>query len=609
MSRRRRDTASPLPRPYGIDDEPLPQTHDNPLIARVAPQAVEVAEEHLIFPGGVMLPLSLRASGGPGAPGSPWQDLSAADFLSASPSIYSVALQRLAPEVLRSSLRVRRTLFEGALLALAEKTGRRPSQAEQAVDHALDSAESQVALGKPAFRSVLLAAYYAARDRVHQAQSAIRTLEGGLRGRGFAPQRLYYIPERALLHLQPGGDLFPGLDESTLLLEDAARLLPAPSRRIRLPDAAVLLGSHAEQSGDIYFSFSEGFDPDAPRPPHALSLICGEMGSGKTSLMRLILTQRLLQGRTIVTLDPEGENSRLCRAMGGRVIPAGAPEDKRFCLLHPLQAGSPAEMLLGARFFLAALAGEEALTPGVQAALHAAVKRRWERQVEELGERDRQVFSISALVDSLGALGAAEAALPLALLGPFARGGLWEGFFDRPQVLLEVDLPAETWWNFDLSGLREENKAIVHAVLAWFLYQAVTLGRQAMDVYIDEGWRLLRSRAFAGLLDELGRRARKRGIGVMLITHLPDDLRGESTSLSLASNAFIGRMGPEQSFAFFRSLGVPQAEAEARAEQAGRLPPRTFLAAPAGGRGPLFPLTVGIPPGWLEFWRRCGAAQ
>jgi len=61
----------------------------------------------------------------------------------------------------------RRTVFEGFMMALAEKTGRRPSMAE-----------------------------------------------------------------RALHHFQPGGRLFPGLDEPTLFLEETLPLLPAPSRQV-----------------------------------------------------------------------------------------------------------------------------------------------------------------------------------------------------------------------------------------------------------------------------------------------------------------------------------------------------------------------------------------
>jgi hypothetical protein len=571
--------------------------------AAVAPQAVDVGEDSLIFPGGVLLPLTLRDSGGaPGMLERPWGKLSAGVFQETGvPVLYSVALRREPPDVLRGSLRARRTLFEGLLLALAEKTGRRPSLAEQAMDHALDAAESAVALGRPAFRMLLLVGLCAARGRESEAEAARRQLEALLRARGFIPQRLVYIAARALLHFQPGGELFPGLEEPTLLLEEIAPLLPAPGRTVYPAPDAVWLGMHAQEGREVFFSFTGGLDPSAPAPPHALSLILGEMGAGKTSLLRLILLQRLLQGRTVVSLDPEGENNSLCQALGGRVIPAGPPDDSETCLLHPLAGEDPAEMLLSARFLLSALSGEAALSPGAQAALHEAVRRRWERRSGPMALID--------LLETLAALGTAEAAGPVALLRPYARGGLLSGFFDRPQALLAPHLPAGTWWNFDLSSLREESRALVHAALSWFFYHVVTVGKQPVDVFIDEGWRLLRGGPFADLLDELGRRARKRGVGVMLSTHLPGDLARQAASLSLAATAFVGRLPQEEAFSFFRALGVAEGESRKRAEQVGRLPPHAFLAAPAGGRGSLFPVQVILPAAWLEFWKALGAAK
>jgi hypothetical protein len=570
-----------------------------PFQISVAPEAVEVGEDHLVFPGGVLLPLSARGSGVPGMPDRPWSRLSADVFYTNLPTIYSLALRREPPDVLRGSLRAKRTLFEGFMLAMAEKTGRRPSMAERSADTAMDAAESELSLGKPAFKAALMAGVFVERSRFEEAEAARRVIESSLRARGLTSQRLYYIAERALHHFQPGGQLFPGLDEPTLFLEETLPLMPAPSRQVLPVDDSVWIGAHARDGRDVHFSFTRGMDPAVPPPPHATTLILGEPGAGKTTLLRWVLLQRLLQGRTVISIDPEGENNRLCEAVGGKVVPAGIPEDKDTCLIHPLQGENPAELLLAVRFLMAALGGESVLSPGVQAALHEAVKRRWERKPGPM--------TIAELVETLGTVNAPEAAVPLALLRPFMRGGLFEGFFDRPKALLSPHFPAGQWWNFDLSSLREENRAIVHAVLAWFLYHAVTVGKQPMDIFIDEGWRLLRSGPFTDLLDELGRRARKRGVGVTLITHLPADLMKNPTSLSLASTAFIGRLGPDEAFAFFRSLGVPEAEARKNAETVSRLPPRVFLAAPSGGRGSLFPVLVTIPQAWLAFWKQLGA--
>ncbi len=572
---------------------------NEPYQISVAPEAVEVGEDHLVFPGGVLLPLSARGSGVPGMPDRPWSRLTADVFYTNLPTIYSLALRREPPDMLRGSLRAKRTLFEGFMLAMAEKTGRRPSMAERSADSAMDAAESELSLGKPAFKAALMAGVFVERSRFDEGEAARRLIESSLRARGLTSQRLYYIAERALHHFQPGGQLFPGLDEPTLFLEEALPLMPPPSRQVLPVEDSVWVGTHAKDGRDVHFSFTRGMDPAVPPPPHATTLILGEPGAGKTTLLRWVLLQRLLQGRTVISIDPEGENNRLCEALGGKVVPAGIPEDTDTCLIHPLQGENPAELLLAVRFLMAALGGESVLSPGVQAALHEAVKRRWERKPGPM--------TIAELVETLGTVNAPEAAVPLALLRPFMRGGLFEGFFDRPKALLSPHFPAGQWWNFDLSSLREENRAIVHAVLAWFLYHAVTVGKQPMDIFIDEGWRLLRSGPFTDLLDELGRRARKRGVGVTLITHLPADLMKNPTSLSLASTAFIGRLGPDEAFAFFRSLGVPEAEARKNAETVSRLPPRVFLAAPSGGRGSLFPVLVTIPQAWLAFWKQLGA--
>lgn len=325
------------------------------------------------------------------------------------------------------------------------------------------------------------------------------------------------------------------------------------------------------------------------------------MGSGKTTFLRLILLQRLLQGRTVVTLDPEGENNRLCTAVGGRVIPTTPPEDETTCLLHPLVAATPAEMYLAARFLTAAVGGDALLTPKSNAALHEAVKRCWQRHPNRM----RVIDLVEALELLAGSI--PQGLSPAAALRPYARDGLFAGLFDRDDARLSTDLPASTWINFDLSGLREENRQVVHAVLTWFFFHTVTVGKQPMDISIDEGWRLLRGGPFTELLDELGRRARTRGIGVVLATHLPSDLAREQTAMSLAANAFVGRLGPEEAFTFFRSLGVADAEAQGRAETVANLPPRLFLAAPAGGRSALFPVEVQVPTAWLQLFEKTGA--
>ena len=191
----------------------------------MAPQAVEVGEARLLFPGGIMLPMSVRGRGLPGMPERPWARLKAGDFLVGAPLVYSLSLRREAPDLLKGSLRARRTLFEGLLLALAEKTGRRPSLAEQAADAALDAAESAVTLGQArlpggaggrALRQP--GARRGGRDRPADAGN------GPAGAAALSPSASTTSPSGPCNISSPAASSSPGLDEPVLLLEEALPL-------------------------------------------------------------------------------------------------------------------------------------------------------------------------------------------------------------------------------------------------------------------------------------------------------------------------------------------------------------------------------------------------
>jgi len=586
---------------FGPKQPPVP-VDDSGYPDRVAPQAVEVLPDALRYPRALLLPISARAENAtPGTNTNPWGSLRPETVLTGFPMLYSVAVHKLPPAEAKKAAKRRRVVTEALAQVMAEKAKRRPSSAEVATVQALDGVESAVALGHDLYRVAFMAALFAPPETAEEAEGVWRMLENRLRAAGLIPQRLYYVPEQAVYHLQPGGDLFGKDNNALAFLHEVLPMLPRPSRPVPPAPDAVWLGRHVTEGRDVHFSFREGLDPTGEKPTHNITLILGEQGSGKTTLMRLMLVQRLLQGRAVLSIDPEGENNRLVKALGGEVVPAGVPEDKETCLIHPLQADTPEEMFSAARFFLYAILGDMALTPTSTAVIHEAVQRRWERRPGPM--------AVSDLMEALSLTQTPDGAILAAALRPYARGGLWEGFFDRPKALLSPRLEPGAWRSFDLAALRDENKAVVMAVLGWFVYHAITVGRQPMDIFVDEGWRLLKAPAFRDLLDEIGRRGRKRDVGIVFITHLPHDLLKDPTSLSLASTAFIGFLPPDEAYRFFRGMGVPDDEAKRRAGQVSRLGQGRFMAAPSGGRGSLFPLQVLVPPAWRDAWREWGAWQ
>ena len=257
----------------------------------VAPASFEkgLTDDYLVISDTVLLPISVRGGGVPGTPDRPWSKLRIATFINEAPAIFSLTIRREPPDSVRTSMKARRTLTEGALTALAVKTGRRPSMAENANDTAMDATESRVAMGEPVYRAVLLSTLFAGLNQLDVVIAVRRAIESKLRAVGLLPLKLHLIPERALLSLQPGGNLFLGnLGQPRMFYEEFKQLLPLPSRRVMPVKDAVWVGIHSRDGRDVHFSYAAGLDPATPPPPHSLTLILGEMGSGKTTLLRWI---------------------------------------------------------------------------------------------------------------------------------------------------------------------------------------------------------------------------------------------------------------------------------------------------------------------------------
>lgn len=562
------------------------------LRSRAAPERLDFFADGWEFPDGVVgLPLTLREEAVPGDPLRPLRRL-AGDLLGPGPGFWTASVRRMPAGTVAGQYRTERTAFGAVLEVLAEKLGRTPSYADAHRQEALNRAESALALGEAVFELEVVWAFYGewveAADR--RAAAAGRLDTAGIR-----PQRFYHLPERALRFIQPGGPVGTGVAPIRAFAGEFAGLLPRPGRSRRLPAEPMLLGTSFLDGDDVYFSFRDGFDPDQPRSSQGLVLVLGEMGSGKTTLLLNILLQRLARGRAILSVDPEGELNGLCAALGGRAVPAGPPPDRDVCLLHPLRAGTAEELMLAARFLCGAVGGEGLLGPGPTAALAGAVKVMFSR-------RGPGVYTVTELAETLKAGGGTEGRVLAAAISPYCRGEVMDWLFDRPRALIEPDgAGLEGWVNVDLSGLREENRALIYAALSWLTYHAVTLRSGGLDAFIDEAWRLLRPGPFADLVDELSRRVRKRGMGLVLATHRAADIyRGGLCALY--GYAFVGRLPRTEAQTFLEESGFPADAAAHWAEVIAALPRRRFVAVGPAGTPPVG-LEVAVPEGWLRLIR------
>jgi hypothetical protein len=520
------------------------------------------------------------------------------------PVNYSILLRRESSRAVQGKVTASRTLLEGFLSAVDQRFGRSPSMAERIKTAGMEAAETSLAFDNPIYKIMVLAALYSAKDErsLKRAELDRRDLEGRLAQRGLQTGRFFYEPWRALDHLQPGGVAFPVDDPPLLFLDEALPLIPKFSCPKPPPEDAVWLGRHSRDGSDVFFSSKVGFTSQPLAS--AITTLLGQMGQGKTYLMRSILIQRLLMGRTVVSLDPEGENNDLCKALGGTVLPTGIPEDPDTCLMHPIQGENPTQMLDNLVFVLGVIQGEGAVLPGIENLLGMAIMKLWE-------EHPGAPIMLSDLVDKVATLNSPDVETAINMLQPYARGGINAGYFDRPKPLLKPDFEKGIWINFDLSGLHgagegqwSKEKKIIYVMLTAFLRDAVVIGRNPMDIFIDEASKLLENRLFTGMLDDLGRRARKRDTSVILNTQLPRDFLSRNTSMNLATNSLIGHLPKQEALEYLAALGLTQEDAARAAETINEMGPYYFMCVPAGYAGKPFVFRAIIPETWLTLFSK-----
>ena len=255
----------------------------------------------------------------------------------------------------------------------------------------------------------------------------------------------------------------------------------------------------------------------------------------------------------------------------------------------------PPAIFENAKFILKLLHGAAPITATIENIIGMAIQALWQKR--------HGPISFGDLMDTIGTMDSPVTELVIPFIQPYAEGGIYAGFFDRPTTLLKHDFEPGQWINFDLSEMAEgTNKDIMVVLLAMFLRDAVTIGKNPMDIFIDEGWLLLRTPAFRNLVDELGRRARKRDVGVTMSTHLPSDFMGQGTSLNLSTTTFMGRMNTMEAEPFLLAMGFAPSNAKRYADQINDLEPHVFMAIPAGNTTTPFRVQVIIPPTWLKMF-------
>ena len=254
------------------------------------------------------------------------------------------------------------------------------------------------------------------------------------------------------------------------------------------------------------------------------ALVAGQVGKGKSALVKTYLARQALFGRRAVVIDPKGEYGPLAEWFGSRPIRLAPGGEVR---LNPLDAAGGREervALLGA---LVAGSLRRPLEPEEHTALDLAY-----RAAALTGTPTLPVVQHHLLHPAADA--ATTIAVDAQALATYGRGcalelrrlceGDLHGMFDGPTSDgVELDAPIVV---LDLSALHGSPAmgVLMVCVSAWLS------GRLARDdgvkrlVVLDEGWAVLADPAAATFLQRSWKLARSYGVANMLVIHRLSDL-------------------------------------------------------------------------------------
>lgn len=313
------------------------------------------------------------------------------------------------------------------------------------------------------------------------------------------------------------------------LHEETTAVLPAAYPFLAEPG----LGAPGVYIGRDLLGGSLAFDPFSLYAAGLLTnpnmLVAGQVGFGKSSMVKTLLFRQAAFGRSAWVADPKGEYAAVATALGATPLRLGPGLTARLNPLDPPPIGADDGHRLRLLQALAATALGRAMSPLEHAALgfalDAAIRS---HAIPVLGHVVHALLhptGDSAASIGLNARELAEQSRDIALvLRRMCQGDL-AGMFDSPTTAADGDEAA--LFVLDLSTVYQTNREALPLVLAcatsWLQTQVARRADQRF-VVIDEAWALLSHLATARWLQQSFKLSRAHGVANIAVLHRLSDL-------------------------------------------------------------------------------------
>jgi type IV secretory pathway VirB4 component len=300
-----------------------------------------------------------------------------------------------------------------------------------------------------------------------------------------------------------------------------------------LPDSGVPIGVNALAGGQLL-----RYDPWSCYAANVVTspnmIVAGQLGRGKSALVKTYLHRQLQVGRQAYILDPKGEYAPLAAASGLAHVALRPGGNERLNPLDPPPAATGREQIITARAaVIAALAGSglgRELTAEEHVAITAGI-RQLPDDTTTLGDvttgllhpSDQIAVELSTTPSAL-----ATAIRPVALELHRLLSGDLAGMINGPTTArLDPHAPGVV---VDLSRVANTTAQapVMVCAGAWLAATIDTDTDRRRLLLVDEAWALLTRAATTAWLQQTSKLARARGVQLITVIHRLSDLASQS---------------------------------------------------------------------------------
>ena len=274
------------------------------------------------------------------------------------------------------------------------------------------------------------------------------------------------------------------------------------------------------------------------------AVVFATSGAGKSYLVKVELMRALLSGVRVQIIDPEGEYAGIVGSLGGTVLPVSPGAE---IAIDPFTIAVDAPGALSTRIaslltLIELLCGD--LSPAQRAAVEEALSfayasRGFNDEARGSHGDPPRLGDLHALLQkraerSAGTLRAAieEPALRLERYVKGAGNWLFRRSPRSPQGA--GDLVA-----YVLNGLPEEDRAAAMFCVLDHVWSSIAPGSAKTLVVVDEAWWLMRHPDTARFIHRLVKTARKRNVGLSLVTQDVPDVLASPLGESVITNSAV----------------------------------------------------------------------